>query len=76
MTAKTLKIFSAIFAAMVFSGCTAKPVTQPVYIPAYKSCQVDMPECDNTKVTDTELLTEARLCIRRLKDALNACILE
>ena len=76
MTAQTLKIFSAIFALVVFSGCALKPATQTVYVPVYKACAVSMPECDNTKVTDTELLTEARLCIRRLKDALNACILE
>lgn len=71
MSAKTLKPFLMIFAVVVFSGCTTyEQVLVPVPIP----CEVKEPVCDHTKETDTELMTEARLCINRLQEALRVCI--
>ena len=76
MTAKTLKQFLTIFAIAAFSaGCAPKIIyeTKEVKIPVAVPCKVKHPVCDNNKGTDTELITEGRLCIRRYRDALSAC---
>lgn len=74
MIAQTLKALLMTFAFLVFSGC-AKTIYVPqnVMVATPVACTVEEPACDNTKKTDTEIVTEARLCIRRLKDALKAC---
>lgn len=76
MNAPMLKLFLMIFALLVFSGCTRtvtvyKPVE--VLVPVDVPCAVPAPVCDSSKTTDTELITEARLCIRRYREAFNAC---
>lgn len=74
MNAQTLKALLMIFAFTASSACT-KIIYEPqeVFIPTPIACTIDEPHCDSTKETDTEIITEARLCIRRLKEALSAC---
>lgn len=76
MSVQILKKFLMIFVLAAFSaGCAPKVIyeVKEVKIPVPVSCKVEHPVCDNTKSTDTELITEGRLCIRRYKDALSAC---
>jgi hypothetical protein len=64
-----------ILGLLVFSGCAKQIayVPQEVLVPVPVSCEIPPPKCDHKKVTDTELITEARLCIRRYKAALDHC---
>lgn len=74
MNARILKTLSMIFALMVSSACS-KTVYEPVevIVPTPVACTVPEPYCDHTKATDTEVVTEARLCINRFREALTAC---
>lgn len=77
MSARILKTLLAIFALMVSSACT-KTIYKPmdVLVPTPVACTIPAPKCDHKKETDTEVITEARLCIKRYKEALSACRLE
>jgi hypothetical protein len=76
MNAKRCALFLTTYAALAFNaGCTTRTVYVPqeVLVPAPVACDVPEPVCDSSKVTDTELLTEARLCIKRTREALHYC---
>lgn len=73
-----MKMFAlslTIFALLASNGCAKQTVYVPqeVLIPVSAPCDVEVPKCDHTKATDTELITEARLCISRYKAALEHC---
>lgn len=74
MNVLILKTLLTTFALLVFSGCT-KTIYEPfeVLVAAPVACTVPEPYCNHNKPTDTEVLTEARLCIKRLREALSAC---
>lgn len=71
---KILSAFLMISGLMVFSGCSSV-VYEPVevLVPIATPCAIEAPQCDYTKVTDTALITEMRLCVRRYKAALHYC---
>lgn len=68
-------MFLTTFAVLASNGCSKQKVYVPqeVLIPVPVSCDIPHPKCDHTKATDTELITEARLCISRYKAALEHC---
>ncbi len=76
MNAKTLLRSLTIFAVLVFSaGCSEKIVYVPqeVLVPVHTGCKIEHPVCDHDLDTHTEIVTEARLCIRRYRLALDYC---
>lgn len=73
-----MKMFAlslTIFALLASNGCAKQTVYVPqeVLIPVSTPCDVEVPQCDHKKATDTGLITEARLCIKRFKVALDYC---
>ena len=76
MSAKTLLQSLTIFAALGFSaGCSEKIVYVPqeVLVPVHTGCKIEHPQCHHDLDTHTEIVTEARLCIRRYRLALDYC---
>ena len=76
MNAKTLLRSLTIFAVLGFSaGCSDKIVYVPqeVLVPVHAGCKIEHPPCSHDLDTHTEILTEARLCIRRYRLALDYC---
>lgn len=76
MNAKILCLFLMIFVVMVFSGCTQKElvyVDRPVQVNIPTKCVIQIPVCDSNKLTYTGEINEMRLCINRLREAMNQC---
>ncbi len=76
MNAKTFLTFLTISALTAFNaGCTEKIVYVPkeVLVPVAVGCKAAEPVCDGSMATYTEIVTEARLCVRRYRAALDYC---